>query len=272
MRPKVYIPIVLVIAGCVIGPGISQTSGTNPSVTVSPGDQNSTVNQTGTLALSIAVSNLTLGTGQTYSLGTSVKDANGLVPEGISWRSSDNSVATVDPSSGAISAVGPGDAVVTAFYQSNPSVAAQVTIRVTQTPTVSLIRIKPSSFELAVGNTQQVTAEVDLPDGEINSNVVWSSSDNTVVTINQTSGVVTALKPGIATIIGAYAVDPTYKGLANVTVLPLGATPAPTPSPTSVVFGPGATPVPSSSPSAAGGVSPSPSVAPTGGGISLTVQ
>ncbi|GIW22221.1 MAG: hypothetical protein KatS3mg068_1228 [Candidatus Sericytochromatia bacterium] len=46
------------------------------------------------------------------------------------------------------------------------------------------MKINPSNFMLAVGQSKQLSAEVNLQDGQINSNVSWASSDNTIASID----------------------------------------------------------------------------------------
>lgn len=60
------------------------------------------------------------------------------------------------------------------------------------------ISVSPTSANLAVGATQQLTATVS-PNNATNKNVTWSSSDDGVATVNA-SGLVTAQAVGTATI------------------------------------------------------------------------
>jgi hypothetical protein len=76
----------------------------------------------------------------------------------------------------------------------------------------------------------RLIAEVQLADGQINGNVQWSSSDDTIATVNPTTGKVTALREGRVTVVAAYALDPKVKGLAVLTIVAdKAATPPPPP-------------------------------------------
>lgn len=258
------------LTACVVegqlGPAVPVLpAGTALQASASPGVGSGSVGGTAVNlpVLSSGVTALKMGVGQGYDLGPSVSAGGQLAPPGLVWTSSDGSVANVDPSSGRINAVAPGSAVITAAYQGSAADEVQVTVTVIQQPAVSLISISPAHFYLNVGNTQSLIAEVDLPDGEKmgNGSVLWSSSDNTVAMVNQTTGVVTALKPGVVTVVAAYAPDPDYKAIADLTVLAAGQTPPPSPTPAPVTFGPGATPVPTLSPVVV--TSPTPTIAPT---------
>jgi len=63
---------------------------------------------------------------------------------------------------------------------------------------VSSVSVSPTSVTLSVGETQQLTAAVS-PEKATNKAVAWSSSDSAVASVN-TSGLVTAVSPGSATI------------------------------------------------------------------------
>jgi hypothetical protein len=86
-------------------------------------------------------------------------------------------------------------------------------------PTTGRVDVSPSRWALAVGDRQTLTAAVRLTDGQINGNVQWSSSDDTVATVNPATGDVTALRPGLVTIVAAYTVNPQWRGLAEISVV-----------------------------------------------------
>jgi photosystem II stability/assembly factor-like uncharacterized protein len=187
----------------------------------------------------------------------------------VSWTSNDSRVAAVDLASGRVSAVSVGSAVVTATVNRDPSVRATFDIGVVEHHKVSLITLTPDVFELGVGERQTLTAAVTLSNGERNGNVVWMSSDASIASVDEQSGVVRAKREGRVTILAAYAPDTRYRGLAELTVGP--ALPSPSPSP--ITFGPGASPLPASSvgpvetptprPSPTPEPTPSPTPAPT---------
>lgn len=99
----------------------------------------------------------------------------------------------------------------------------------TPTPTPSIItvvsiNILPPLLNLKVGDTQDVTALVQLSNGTTTSNVSWSSSDSNIASITST-GRVTAVNVGITTI---KASSGNASSFINVTVSPK---PTPTPYP-----------------------------------------
>jgi hypothetical protein len=108
------------------------------------------------------------------------------------------------------------------------------------------MKITPSNLMLAVGESKQLLGEVHLEDGQINSNVSWASSDNTVATVNQ-SGKVSALKEGKVTITATYNLDNLYKAISTIEIVtdPNKVVELPQATSTPVVFNPTSTPIPS---------------------------
>jgi uncharacterized protein YjdB len=132
---------------------------------------------------------LSLTVGESATLSATVKPDN-ATDKNVVWTSSDNSVATV--SNGKVTAVKAGTATVKATCGGKTAECA-VTVTV---PTGS-ITLDKTVLSLAVGESATLTATVK-PDNATDKNVVWTSSDNTVVTVSD--GKVTAVKAGTATV------------------------------------------------------------------------
>mgnify|MGYP003291099015 CR=1 FL=1 len=114
----------------------------------------------------------------------------------VTWDSSDNSVAEVNEY-GLVTAVKAGNATITATtVDGGKTATCDVTVEVRTIP-VATVTLDITSCEIVVGNIVTLTATV-TPDNATNKNVAWSSSDNSVATVED--GVVTAVKPGTATI------------------------------------------------------------------------
>ncbi len=89
-------------------------------------------------------------------------------------------------------------------------------------PTLTGVSVGPSGLNLNVSQTFQMTATGTYSDGSQNtltSGVAWSSSAPTVVSVGQTSGLVTALQSGTATITGSSGGCSACTGTATVTVV-----------------------------------------------------
>jgi sugar lactone lactonase YvrE len=206
--------LAVVVAACVVVPPVSVT-GDAP-------------------ALTAVQSNFALGVGQEQSLLPFIRIAGtGEVPfVPLKWEVSDPSLLSIDPATGRAKGLAAGTAVVKVTVQGRESGSAQLFVEVAGEGVAAVreIRVRPASHNLVVGEEVVLRAEVVLPDGQINGNVVWSSSDDTIAIVNPTNGEVRALKPGRVTIVAAYSPAPIFKGLAEILVraTQLESTPAPT--------------------------------------------
>jgi uncharacterized protein YjdB len=81
---------------------------------------------------------------------------------------------------------------------------------------VTGVTVGPASSTGAVGSTVQLTATI-APAGATGKKVTWSSSDNTVATVD-VRGLVTRLKVGTATITATSQDDATKTGTSVITV------------------------------------------------------
>ena len=128
----------------------------------------------------------------TFSDGT-VED----ITNSAMWTSSVGSVATVS-TSGLATALTTGDSTIIASMASvSGSTALQVTVAVLQS-----ISVTPQDLQMATGTTAQLIATGSYSDGttqDLTSAATWTSSAGGLASVS-TSGVVSALKPGSATI------------------------------------------------------------------------
>ena len=136
--------------------------------------------------------------GQTVQLTATVRDQDGqpMVGLAVNWASGDAGIVTVDPA-GVATAVDNGSTSVTAAVRDGgPSAAATVTVA----QRVAELRLSPEPgvFQ-ALGATLRMSATaLDANGNPVNSvEVVWSSSDESVVTVDQ-AGLVTAVGNGRA--------------------------------------------------------------------------
>ncbi|MBR3091878.1 MAG: Ig-like domain-containing protein [Bacteroidaceae bacterium] len=137
--------------------------------------------------------------GQTATLTATVEPAD-VTDGSVSWTSSDISVATVS-SEGVVTAVANGTATITATTNdgSNLTATCTVTVNITTTVLATGVTLSQSSITLTnAGETATLTATV-APGNVTDGSVTWTSSDETVATVNG-EGVVTAVANGSATI------------------------------------------------------------------------
>lgn len=123
-------------------------------------------------------------------------DANQLKLE---YKSSDENIFTVNPESGLVTGKGEGTATLTITSVSNPEVFATCTFIVSEFPTaVEEIQLNPTTKSLMIGESFTLAATV-LPIDAANKELIFSSSDESILTVNH-KGLVTSLKSGTATI------------------------------------------------------------------------
>lgn len=136
-------------------------------------------------------------TGDALTLTATIAPA-GATDKTIVWASSNEKVATVDQN-GKVTAVGAGEASITAVSKANPTVKAscKVTVKDPVVP-VTGITLDKTSAELETGETLQLTATV-APANATDKTVTWKSSDETIATVDQ-NGLVKAVGIGEATI------------------------------------------------------------------------
>ena len=135
-------------------------------------------------------SEMTLGTGQTYTLKAEV------IPQGsdvtLTWKSSNKNVATVN-SKGKISAKGEGRATITVKTSDGKTASCKITVK--KAPeSVSL-----NKTSAVMGVKQTCTLQATLSPSDSYTYLNWSSSNSTVASVDK-NGKVTARKTGTAVI------------------------------------------------------------------------
>ena len=160
----------------------------------------------------------TLAAGATTQLTATLRDANGntLTGRAVTWSSSNASVATVD-GNGKVTAVAPGTAIITATSEGK-SGTAQVTVTAPPPTPVGSVIVTPSTASVQVGTSTTLTATVRDASGNVlqGRSVTWSSSNTAVASVSS-SGVVTGVAAGTATIT---ATSEGKSGTATITVTP----------------------------------------------------
>ena len=142
---------------------------------------------------------LELKEGETTTIIATVKPDN-ATNKTVTWSSSDPSVATVDQN-GRVTALHEGTAAITA-KAGDYTATCTITVKIP----VQSVTLDKTTLELDEGETVTLHATV-LPENAADKTVTWTSSNPSVVTVDQ-SGKVTALYGGTA-IISAKAGDRT---------------------------------------------------------------
>ena len=137
-------------------------------------------------------SRATVTEGDTLVLVATVTPEN-ATDKNVEWTSSDEAVAVVED--GVVTAVAPGSVVITAKID---RYTAKCTITVKKgVVAVTGITLSETEVTLVEYETMTLVATV-APDDADDKSVVWSTSDEAVVTVE--NGVITAVAPGVAVI------------------------------------------------------------------------
>ena len=139
---------------------------------------------------------LLVGQSRQMTAETVAGDGEVLTGRVVTWSSNSQTVASVS-TTGLITAIAPGGAVVTAASEGRTAVVA---VTVASVP-VATVAVTPTSDELVVTQTLQLTATTkDGQGGTLTGRPVsWSTSDATKATVSST-GLVTGITPGVVTI------------------------------------------------------------------------
>lgn len=164
-----------------------------------------TQNKSWTLKLTIVepigVSGVTLDIGSAaIAKGGSKKLTATVLPQdasdkGVSWSSSDPSIAKVDQN-GNVTAISEGSIIITVTTHDG-GFTAECDVKVDAKVKVT-VSLSKSSLTLAAGESDRITATVE-PDAASKKGVTWSSSNESVATVSST-GEVTAVSAGTAVI------------------------------------------------------------------------
>ena len=145
-------------------------------------------------SVTLDIATLNLLEGETAKLAATVEPAN-ATDRKVEWRSSDESVATVD-SHGKVTAIEEGVcAIVATCDGKNSACAVSVSKKIIR---VESIRLSRSSLNLIVGDSEILLATV-LPDNATDRSYTWASTNPDIADVDDI-GRVTAKSVGTATI------------------------------------------------------------------------
>jgi len=145
--------------------------------------------------IKLDVTSKKLESGETQEVNVEYLPADTTDEKAVTWKSSNTDVATVDEN-GVITAVAGGQADITATTANGVSATCRITVPIH----LNGISLEKTSLNLRKGQSSDALSVVYDP---VNTTdefpTIWSSSDETVATVNA-QGVVTGLKEGTAII------------------------------------------------------------------------
>lgn len=150
---------------------------------------NVTVNFIPVQSITFDKPSLTLYEGEDYTLTATIEPENATYKD-ITWTTNDSKVATVE--GGKVVAVKKGTATIKA-EANGKSALCQVEVL----SSIAEISLDKNELSMIVGDTETLTAIIAPADATLREKIVWTSSDETVVTVDDT-GKVKAVKEGNA--------------------------------------------------------------------------
>ncbi|MDE5808374.1 MAG: Ig-like domain-containing protein, partial [Muribaculaceae bacterium] len=148
--------------------------------------------------LKIVADKDTISKGQSLILSAITEPVNAYYKDSLTWKSSDESIAQVLPSTNGralVKGLKAGTATITAEAGSKEEGGyAQDSIEITVIQPVESIYLDPAVWEAVEGETLQLTVTI-LPEDATDKTLEWSSSDDEIATVDET-GLVSVLKEG----------------------------------------------------------------------------
>jgi len=155
-------------------------------------------------SLAVAISPAAVVTGQTAQATATLKDSVGNVLSGraVTWESSNTSVATVG-ATGSVQAVGSGSSMIKASSEGK-SASSAFSVSAPAPIPVASVSVSPTSPSIQTGATVTLAATTrDANNNVLTGRVVaWSTSSSSIAAVSS-SGVVTGIAAGTATITAA---------------------------------------------------------------------
>jgi trimeric autotransporter adhesin len=163
--------------------------------------------------VTIAPTDVQLAPSQSRQLDATVQGDAGINPA-VRWSSSNSAIVNVS-TQGLVTAIALGSATITATSVQDGARSASITVSVARQPIT--VAVTPATASVGVGGTTTFTATVTA-DASANTSVTWQSSNPAVASINRTTGVVTGVAIGSATITATSVEDNNRTASATVTV------------------------------------------------------
>ena len=142
---------------------------------------------------------LDISTNKTVPLTATINPGTANINKGITWRSNDSSIATVDKNSGLVTGVRNGTTTITVTTGNGKTASCKVTVQTS--PTSVTMSTTSVTLDLSRTTTTTLTATVNPGTANINKGITWSSNDSSIATVDKNSGLVTGVSIGTADII-----------------------------------------------------------------------
>ena len=161
--------------------------------------------------ITISAGDRKVAAGSVLQMSAECAPDNASIPE-VTWASKNPAVATVDEN-GTVTGLKKGSATITATAADGSKVVGSVTLTVTQP--VSSIVFSQTEIPVIVGRTAQAKVTVQPADAT-DKGLVWSSSDDTIATVQ--AGRITGKKAGVCIVTCASKSNPDVAAEVTVNV------------------------------------------------------
>ena len=168
----------------------------------------------GVKKVSVQPAEITLLAGKKQKLTAEVEVFGDNVGKDVTWTSNKPQIARVDATTGEVTAVTCGEAIVTATSNFDKTKKASCTVAVAD---ITTLEVAPATLTLLPNDTHDLTARVEVV-GDVSKEVTWSSNATGVARVDATSGRVTAVATGVAVITATSKADESKKATCTVTV------------------------------------------------------
>lgn len=148
----------------------------------------------------------------------------------ISYSSNNTNVATVS-GTGVVQGIGAGDTTITVTATKNNHIATTtVDIHISSIVATTSLTINPNSISLDIGETYNVEPTITLTPSNASRIMLFESENEDIASIDEDTGVITAIKEGTATInacaiygsgedsLTVTVTDPTPKTLSSISI------------------------------------------------------
>ena len=139
--------------------------------------------------VTLSETNISIQKGSTYKLTVTISPSN-ATSKPITWKSSNESIATVDQN-GNVIGKSEGKAVITVTTTNgNKTATCNVTVTKASSGTVEVksIKLDKTSLNISVGKSTKLTATIS-PSNATNKTITWKSSNSTVATVDNNGNV-----------------------------------------------------------------------------------